>query len=109
MKKKKKNNWFFRLTYLLFFIFISLYIALESGYYESKVAKKTALTEESIKKFEQDIKDGNPIDIESYTFENHKDYSNNTTNAAIFIGEKVEKFMSSGISEIFNFLKSLVT
>ncbi len=109
MKKKHKPNWFFRCLYLLFFIFISLYIALESGYYESKIAKKTALTEESIKKFENDIKEGNPIDLDSYTFENHQDYSNNTTSAAIFIGEKVEKFMSSGINEIFNLLKSLVS
>lgn len=109
MKKKNKPNWFFRTLNLLFFVFISLYIALESGYYESKMAKKTAMTEESIKKFEQDIKDNKPIDLKDYTFENHKDYGNNTTDLAIFIGGKVEKFMSSGINDLFNVLKSLVT
>ena len=109
MKKKKKTNWFMRTLYILFFIFISLYFALESGYYESKVAKKTAMTEESIKKFEQDIKEGNPIDINSYKFETHQDYGNNTTDAAIYLGSKVEKFMSSGINDLFNLLKSLVT
>lgn len=107
--KKKKPNWFLRTLNILFFIFISLYIALESGYYESKIAKKTAMTEESIKQFEQDIKDNKPIDINNYTYETHKDYGNNTTDAAIFIGDKVEKFMSTGIDEIFTFLKSLVT
>lgn len=67
------------------------------------------MTEESIKKFENDIKNGNPIDVNSYTYVEHHDYSNNTTDAAIFIGSKVESFMSSGITEIFNIVKSLFT
>lgn len=108
MKKKEKSP-FFKLISFLFLIFISLYIALESGYYEAKVSKKTAMTEESIKKFEEDIKNGNPIDVNSYTYEEHKDYSNNTTDAAIFIGSKVESFMSSGITEVFDIVKSLFT
>ncbi len=108
MKKKDKNP-FFKILSALFLLFISLYIALESGYYEAKVTKKTAMTEESIKKFENDIKNGNPIDVNSYTYVEHHDYSNNTTDAAIFIGSKVESFMSSGITEIFNIVKSLFT
>lgn len=108
MKKKEKNP-FFRILGFLFLLFISLYIALESGYYEAKVTKKTAMTEESIKKFEQDIKDGKPIDIKSYQYVEHKDYSNNTTDAAIFIGNQVESFMASGITEIFDIVKSLLT
>lgn len=82
---------------------------MESGYYEAKLSKKTTMTEESIKKFEEDIKNGNPIDLESYTYNEAQDYSNNTTNMAIFIGENIEKFMTNGINEIFDFLKSLVT
>ncbi len=109
MKKKKDKNLFFKLLSLLFLIFVSLTIALESGYYEAKMAKKTAMTEESVKKFEQDIKEGKPIDINSYVYEEHNDYSNNTTDAAIFIGEQVEKFMAEGISDVFDVIKSLFT
>lgn len=108
MKKKDKNP-FFRILSALFLLFISLYIALESGYYEAKLSKKTAMTEESIQRFEEDIKNGNPIDVNSYTYEEHKDFSNNTTDAAIFIGSKVESFMSNGITEIFDIVKSLFT
>lgn len=108
MKKKEKSP-FFKILSALFLLFISLYIALESGYYEAKITKKTAMTEESIKKFEEDIKNGNPIDVNSYTYEEKKDYSNNTTDAAIFLGSKVETFMSSGITEIFEVVKSLFT
>ncbi len=107
--KKKERSPFFKLLGALFLVFISLYIALESGYYEAKVSKKTALTEESIRKFEQDLKEGKPIDVNSYTYQEHNDYSNNTTDAAIFIGSKVESFMSSGITEIFGIVKSLFT
>ena len=109
MKKKQKPNWFFRTISLLFLVFICLYVTLETGYYESKVAKKTAMTEESIKKFEEDIKNNKPIDLDDYTFLEKKDYGNNTTDAAIFIGSKVEKIMSSGINDFFDLLKSLVT
>lgn len=107
--KKKERSPFFRILSALFIVFISLYIALESGYYEAKLSKKTAMTEESIQKFEEDIKNGNPIDVNSYVYEEHKDYSNNTTDAAIFIGSKVESFMSGGITEIFDIVKSLFT
>lgn len=107
--KKKDTNWFLKTLGILFLVFVSLYIALESGYYEAKIAKKTAMTEESIKQFEQDIKEGKPIDLENYVYEEHQDYSNNTTDIAIFVGEKVEKFMSSGINDVFNIIKSLLT
>ena len=108
MKKKDKNP-FFRILGLLFLLFVSLYIALESGYYEAKLSKKTAMTEESIKKFEQDVKEGNPIDVQAYVFEEKNDYSNHTTDAAVFIGGRVEDFMSKGITELFGIVKSLFT
>ena len=107
--KKTKTNLFIKVLSILFFVYISLYIALESGYYETKISKKTSITAESIEKFEQDIKDGKPIDLETYTYNETKDYSNNTTDVAIYLGEKVEKFMSTGISDVFNVIKTLFT
>ena len=109
MKKIDNPNWFFRILGGLFLIYLSLNIAMSAGYYEAKLNEKTTLTEESIKQFENDIKNGLPIDINSYTFKENTDYSNNTTDTAIFIGEKVESFMSGGITEIFNIVKSLFT
>ena len=108
MKKKDKNP-FLRLLSLLFLLFISLYIALESGYYEAKVSKKTAMTEESIKRFEEDVKNGNPIDLNTYVFDEKRDYSNHTTDTAIFLGSRVEDFMSKGITGLFDIVKSLFT
>ena len=52
---KKKKNWFLRLLTILFIIFIGLYIASISGYYEASLGNKVALTDEAIKRFEQDV------------------------------------------------------
>jgi hypothetical protein len=107
MKKKNKPNWFLRILNILFLIFIVLLLANKNGYYESKVSKKAILTEESIKQFESDIKENKPIDINDYMVEEEKDYSNKTTDAGIFISSKVEKIMSTGITDVFNMLKKL--
>ncbi len=54
--KKGKNNKLFRLILLsLFIIYIGLYIANETGYYESKLNNKVRLTNESIRQFEKDV------------------------------------------------------
>jgi YbbR domain-containing protein len=109
MKKKNRPNWFLRILYFLFLIFIVLLLANKNGYYESKVAKKATMTEESIKQFEQDIKDNKPIDINDYTTYEVVDYHNTTTDIAIFISENVEKLMSTGLTDLFDVLKRLFT
>lgn len=106
---KKKKSIFTKIMSLLFLLFISLYIAQETGYYESKIAKKATLTEEAIKRFESDVKNGVEIDLDSYVVNESTDYSNNTTDMGIFIGSKVERIMSTGLEKAFNVLKSLVT
>jgi YbbR domain-containing protein len=109
MKKKNKPNWFLRILTILFIVFIALLFANQNGYYESTIAKKTILTEESIKQFESDVKENKPIDINDYTITEEKDYSNKTTDLGIFISDKVEKIMSSGISSLVDMLKKLFT
>ncbi len=52
---KKKRNWFLRLLFVLFIVFLGLYIASVSGYYETQVGNKVALTEEAIRDFENDV------------------------------------------------------
>ena len=45
---KKKKNWFLRMLTILFIIFIALFIVSESGYYEAKVSKSVALTNDAL-------------------------------------------------------------
>ena len=73
---KKKRNWFLRLLFVLFIVFLGLYIASVSGYYETQVGNKVALTEEAIRDFENDVLEGKNVDIKTYLQEDNKDYSN---------------------------------
>ena len=56
MEKKKKPNWFLRILGVLFVIYMSLTIAINTGYYEAKLSEKTTITEENMKQFEEDVK-----------------------------------------------------
>ncbi len=109
MEKKKKNNWFLKLIGVLFVIYLSLTIAINTGYYEAKVNEKTIITEENMKKFEEDVKNGKEIDINDYIGETVKDYSSNTSKAGIKLAKVVEKFMAEGITDMVDILKKLFT
>ena len=109
MKKKEKPNWFLRVVFLLFLLYISLSIAMETGYYESKLNEKTIMTEESIKQFEQDVRDGKNVDIQDYLIDKNKDYSNGATKLGVFVSSLVQDFMAEGINKMVDICKKLFT
>ncbi len=109
MTKKKKPNWFMRILLLLFIIYISLTLAIQTGYYEAKLNEKTMVTEEGMRQFEEDVKNGKNVDIKDYLEEIHEDYSNNTSKAGVKISKTVEKFMTEGISKMIDVFKTLFT
>lgn len=109
MEKKKKNNWFLKIIGVLFVIYLSLTIAINTGYYEAKVNEKTIVTEENMKKFEEDVKNGREVDIKDYISDTTKDYSSNTSKAGVKLASIVEKFMAEGITDMIDILKKLFT
>ena len=48
MKKSKKSKYFFSILFCFFFMFVSLLIAYESGYYETKMSNRAILTKEAM-------------------------------------------------------------
>lgn len=99
--EKKKTNPFIKIIYILFFVFIAFYIALESGYYPSRIEKKTIYTQNMINEFENDIKNGELIDKQGY-LKKDEDYSNfvtKTGNSLTFILGKVIKESITGIEK----------
>ena len=104
---KKKKNWFLRTLTILFVIFVGLYIASISGYYEASLGNKVALTDEAIKRFEQDVLEGKNVDVEDYVLEERCDYSNTFTNTADKMTESVQKILTDGISGIWDAIKVL--
>lgn len=104
---KKKGNWFIRLMFVLFVVFLGLYIASVSGYYETQVGNKVALTEDAIRDFEQDVLDGKTVDINTYLKEDNKDYSNNFTDMGDKFSESVQKILTDGIGGVWDAIKVL--
>ena len=103
-----KNNLFKAIILLSITIFVASYFIEETGYYDYKLQEKTILTNEQIKKFEQDIKEGKEVDIESYLKANDKDYSNNITTNVTKISITTNKYLKKGIESIFGILNNFV-
>lgn len=104
---KKKPNIFLRMIIVLFLIFIFLYAMVKSGYYESKIAKKTLLTEQKIKEFEHDVKIGKEINIDNYYNEEEKDYSSIASKAGKQLTLKLSKSLNTFFSTSGKVIKKL--
>lgn len=104
---KKKKNWFLKLLFLSFVVFLGLYIASISGYYEAQVSNKVALTEDAIKDFEKDVLEGKEVDIKTYINEENNDYSNSFTDMGDRFSESIQKVLTKGIGGIWDALKVL--
>ena len=110
MKKKNNNNYLFWIPLLILFImYIGYSMSLESGYYQSKIARKTILTEEKIEEFEKDIQEGNELDLKDYTVENYHDYSSPMSKAGQQISLSVENFITKGLGEFVAVVSKLFT
>ena len=108
-KKKNKGTWVLKLLGILFILYISLTIAISTGYYEAKLSEKTTITNEAIRQFEEDVRNGKNVDINDYLTDNYQDYSNQTTKAGYVFSSAIEDFMSKGINEVVNIFKMLFT
>ncbi len=102
-KQKKRLNLFLKMMMILFIMFLCLYSVSSNGYLRKINQNKTLYTEEMIKKFEQDVKDGNYVDIDEYLKDDAIDYSNNISK----LGEKVSTGISKGAVKIIEILNSL--
>lgn len=105
--KKKKPNWFIKTLSILFVIFMGLFIACKSGYYESKVNKQVGLTSDAIKQFEEDVLNGKMVDINSYIEVDTNDYSNKFTRSGEKIANTLSEFFSQGIKDTWDIIKVL--
>lgn len=106
-KKKKKSIWL-RLLGILFLLYISLTIAIDAGYYEKITGSRAIITEEKMKEFENDIKNGKDVSLNDYIKE-EKDYANNFSKSGYKISHAIEDVMGHGIDVIVDICKTLFT
>lgn len=99
--KKKGTKVFNRILLFLFVMFLCLYAISSTGYLQRLNQNKALFTEEQIKKFEEDVENGNYVDINDYIKPEVVDYSNSSSN----FGEKLSNaidYTSHKSLELFN-------
>ena len=107
MDKKKKNNIFLKILGLLFLIYIALFIANLSGYYESQIRENTIVTEEGIKAFEEKVQNGEEIDVTSFLSKEREDYSSKMSIFGDNLTSNIENFVVNSMGFISDIVKSL--
>lgn len=98
---KKSSRIFGRVMLLLFVMFLCLYAISSTGYLQRLNQNRALFTEEQIKRFEEDVENGNYVDINDYIVPEAVDYSNGSSR----LGEKLSNaidYTSHKSLELFN-------
>ena len=104
-----KEGYLFRFVMTsLFIIFITLYISQATGYYEYQQHKKKVLTEEKIKQFEEDVKEGKVINVKNYLDDSAKTYHNGISKLGLRFSKTVSASAKKGLNKVFKFLEVLL-
>ena len=102
----KKHNFLKTLFILVFLLYLALFIAGKTGYYEKSVKDKTYLTNKKLKEFEKDISEGKNVNAKDY-FPKEVDYSNVFTKSANNISNKIGLVVNSKAKNVWDFIKTL--
>lgn len=105
MKKKKIVK---GIIYLVLGVFFLSYFIEKTGYYEYNLQRKKNLTEEEIKRFEEDVRLGKDIDINSYITNDSIDYSNKLTETTSSVSVNLNKYLNRMINNTFSILEKLI-
>ena len=105
MEKKKKKNWFIIFILILFFIYIGLYVMDSMGYYNI-AAKNKIITDEKLKEFESDVKNGKEIDIKNYVRDT-TNYKNAYSNLGYNLSVGIDNVLNKGFKKAGDILKKL--
>ncbi len=92
---------------IIFLLYIALYFSYQNGYYEIRNNEKKILTEEMIKEYEEDLKNGVDVTNKEYTVIK-KDYSNVYTKNLLKVSRKIENSLDRIIKYVFNKLGSTI-
>lgn len=90
----------------LVFLFIGIYFASNSRYIDYQARNKKILTEEQIKKFEDDVKENKVIDINNYISTKEDEYDNKISSISLKISQTIGKAFENTINFIFKELEN---
>jgi len=108
--KKKLYGKFFKMTLMvLFAIFITIFISNEYGYFEYQKSMQVTLTQEQIKKFEEDVKNGKNVNVEDYLKETEINYQTPLSQAGLDVSNFIAGFVKKGVDGFFSYINKLIT
>ena len=96
------------LVEMIFIVFIFFYVICKSGYYEYNLQSKKNMTEEEIKRFEEDVKSGKEVDVKNYLNDISTDYSNNLTKTTSTISLNLNRYLIKTINNTMNIFSKLI-
>ena len=105
--KKKKLHPILKILICLFIVYIALFIANISGYYEGKIKDEVIVTEEGIREFEEKVQNGEEIDITAFLKNDREDYSSSMSNLGDNLTSGIEVFITDGMKFVSDVVKSL--
>lgn len=105
--KKKKLHPILKILICLFIVYIALFIANISGYYEGKIKDEVIVTEEGIREFEEKVQNGEEIDITAFLKNDRVDYSSSMSNLGDNLTSGIEVFITDGMKFVSDVVKSL--
>lgn len=107
--KNKKWQTFKTILLTLLLIFIINHYNIKNGYQEKLINKKTTLTKENIKLFEEDLKNNQYIDTKEYNKTNTINTNNTLGKIGYKTSETINNIVTKGTKKIYKILKELFT
>lgn len=104
--KALNTFWFFMI--ILFVIFITVYISQATGYYDYQQHRQVELTNDKIKQFEEDVKEGKVINVKNYLDDSAKTYHNGISKLGLRFSKTVSASAKKGLNKVFKFLEVLL-
>ena len=106
MKETKKHNIFRYIFLVLFVSYTAIYLMVNLGYYEYANYTKKTFTEEQIKKFEEDVKNGVVLDVNYYLV--REDVVNTKKQLGLKVSEFIGKVARKSIIGMFELLNKVI-
>ena len=108
-KTEKILTKIFKKIFLVLLIsFTALYFSEAAGYSEYKQHNKKIMTEEKIKQFENDVKDGKNLNLNDYIVEDNKNYESKISKIGDSMSKEIEKYVVGGLNNTFKFLNDVM-
>lgn len=103
----KGSSVFKIIALVLVIFFAALYFSGLTGYYQYSENRKTTLTEDAIKRFENDLENGKEIEAKNYLQE-EKEYNNKASTLGMKISGLIEKGFNKTMNSLFNEISKAV-